>query len=245
MRWRRLAVSQHLRREGLGCGVKARLARTLGVSKSTITSDVRATLAMSVGGLFHRRHQGVHRASDISRGEQPPRTKEDTRRQRCTVRLPDTLYEYLQIEADARQCGVFDVSREALERLLGVEADDGAESTKAPEPGPLSTLPPHDCGQTVLAQLLPELRTRIVETASLLNMSVLHIIQSLLIAQPWPKDQAAPQVPRAALTDAAPSTAAPAPRTSPPDTGVSPAAPSPAALGVRVPWRSHHEANAV
>jgi hypothetical protein len=57
-------------------------------------------------------------------------------RQRCTVRLPDTLYKYLQIEADARQCGVFDVSREALERLLGVEADDGAESTKAPEPGP-------------------------------------------------------------------------------------------------------------
>jgi hypothetical protein len=49
MRWRRLAVSQHLRREGLGCGVKARLARTLGVSKATITSDVRATLAMSVG----------------------------------------------------------------------------------------------------------------------------------------------------------------------------------------------------
>jgi hypothetical protein len=130
-------------------------------------------------------------------------------RQRCTVQLPDTVYEYLQIEADARQCGVFDVIREALERLLGVEADDGTESTKAPEPGPLSTLPPHDCGQTVLARLLPELRTRIVETASLLNMSVLHIIQSLLIAQPWPTGQASPQAFVAALSAAVPPPAAP------------------------------------
>jgi hypothetical protein len=134
--------------------------------------------------------------------------------QRCTVRLPDTLYEYLQIEADARQCGVSDLIREALACLLGVEADHGAKSTKAPETGPLSTLPPHDCGQTVLARLLPEVRRRIVETASLLNRSVLHIIQSLLIAQPWPKDQAALQVPKAALPDAAPSAAAPTPGTS-------------------------------
>jgi Arc/MetJ-type ribon-helix-helix transcriptional regulator len=139
--------------------------------------------------------------------------------QRCTVRLPDTLYEFLQIEADARQCGVSDVIREALERLLGLEADHGAKSTTAPEPVPLSTPPPHDCGQTVLAQLLPEVRTRIVETASLLNMSVLHIIQSLLIAQPWTKDQAATQVPQAALLDAAPASAAPTPRTFSPTTG--------------------------
>jgi Arc/MetJ-type ribon-helix-helix transcriptional regulator len=165
--------------------------------------------------------------------------------QRCTVRLPDTLYEFLQIEAEARQCGVSDVIREALERLLGLEADNGAKSTKAPEPAPLSTLPPHDCGQTVLARLLPEVRTRIVETASHLHMPVLHIIQSLLIAQPWPKDQAAPQVPQAALLDATPASAAPIPRTSPPDTGARPTAPSPAALGGQVPWRSHHEADAL
>ena len=90
----------------------------------------------------------------------------------------------------------------------------------------------------------PEVRTRIVETASLLNMSVLHIIQSLLIAQPWPKDQAALQVPKAALPDAAPSAAAPTPGTSLPTTGAAPSAPSPAALGVQVSWRSRHEADA-
>jgi hypothetical protein len=139
---------------------------------------------------------------------------------------------------------VSDVIREALARPLGVEADHGAKSTKAPEPGPLSTLPPHDCGQTVLAQLLLEVRTRIVETASFLNMSVLHIIQSLLIAQPWPKDQAALQVPNAAPPDAAPSAAAPTPGTSLPTTGAAPSAPSPAALGVQVSWRSRHEADA-
>ena len=59
--------------------------------------------------------------------------------QRCTVRLPDTLYENLQIEADARQCGVSDVIREALERLLGVTSDHSAEPPRAPEPVPLST----------------------------------------------------------------------------------------------------------
>jgi hypothetical protein len=155
--------------------------------------------------------------------------------QRCTVRLPDTLYEYLQIEAEARQCGVSDLIREGLERLLGLASDHGAKSTKAPEPVPLSTLPPHDCGQTVLARLLPEVRTRIVETASHLHMPVLHIIRSLLIAQTWPKDQAAPQVPQAALPAAAPSLAAPTPGKSPPDTGARPAAPSPAALGVQGP----------
>ena len=164
--------------------------------------------------------------------------------QRCTVRFPDMLYEFLQIEADARQCGVSDLIREGLERLLGLASDHGAKSTKAPEPAPLSTLPPHDCGQTVLARLLPEVRTRIVETASLLNVSALHIIRSLLIAQTWPKDQAAPQVPQAALPAAAPSLPAPTPGKSPPDTGARPATPSPAALGVQVPWKSRHEADA-
>jgi Arc/MetJ-type ribon-helix-helix transcriptional regulator len=134
--------------------------------------------------------------------------------QRCTVRLPDMLYEFLQIEAEARQCGVSDLIREGLERLLGIEADHSAQLPKAPEPVTISAPTPHDCGQTVLAQLLPDVRTRIVETASLLNMSVLHIIRSLLIAQPWPKDQAAPQVPQAALSDTALSSAAPIPGTS-------------------------------
>ena len=54
--------------------------------------------------------------------------------QRCTVRLPDTLFEFLQIEAEARQCGVSDLIRQGLERLLGLASDHGAEPPKAPEP---------------------------------------------------------------------------------------------------------------
>jgi hypothetical protein len=46
VRLRRQQVAQYLRREGLGYGVRAQLARTLGVSKATITSDVRAILTM-------------------------------------------------------------------------------------------------------------------------------------------------------------------------------------------------------
>src|SRR6266850_1766166 len=77
-RLRRQQVARHLRREGLGYGVKARLARTLGVSKATITSDVRAILAMPVGDFRRQGHQGVRRASGTGRGGQPPRAKEDT-----------------------------------------------------------------------------------------------------------------------------------------------------------------------
>src|SRR5882724_152031 len=244
-RLRRQQVARHLRREGLGYGVKARLARTLGVSKATITSDVRAILTTPAGDFYHQRHQGVRWASEIRRGGQLPRIKEEAMSQHCTVRLPDTLDEYLQIEADARQCGVSDLIREGLEHLLGLASDHGAEPPKIPEPVALSTPAPHNCVESVLARLPREVRTHIVETARLLNMLVLLILRSLVIAQPWPKDQAAPQVPQAALQDAAPASAAPIPRTSPPDTGVSPAAPSPAALGVQVPWSSRHEANAV
>jgi hypothetical protein len=164
-------------------GLQRQLAEELGVVRSVICEDMKQILA--AGGLV-RHADEQQRGAGV--GRRPRQAKEEAMSQRCTVRLPDTLYEYLQIEADARQCGVSDLIREGLERLLGVEADNSAKSTKASEPAPLSTPPPHDCGQTVLAQLLPEVRTRIVETASLLNMSVLHILQSLLIAQPWPKD---------------------------------------------------------
>jgi len=164
--------------------------------------------------------------------------------QHCTVRLPDTLDEYLQIEADARQCGVSDLIREGLEHLLGLASDHGAEPPKIPEPVALSTPAPHNCVESVLARLPGEVRTRIVETARLLNMLVLLILRSLVIAASWPKGQASPQVPQVVLSDAALLPTTPAPGTSPPDTGARPAAPNPAALGVQVPWRSHHEANA-
>ena len=73
--------------------------------------------------------------------------------QRCMVRLPDNLYEYLQIEADASHRGVSDLIREGLERVLGLVSDHGAERTKARELDTLSTRPSHDCTETVLARL--------------------------------------------------------------------------------------------
>src|ERR1700752_723030 len=76
-RLRRQQVARHLRREGLGYGVRAQLARTLGVSKATITSDVRAILAMPVEDCCRQRHQGVRRASEAGRRGQLPCAKEE------------------------------------------------------------------------------------------------------------------------------------------------------------------------
>jgi hypothetical protein len=103
------------------------------------------------------------------------------------------LYEFLQIEAEARQCGVSDLIREGLERLLGVEADNGAESTKAPEPAPLSTPPPHDCTETVLARLPPDVREAIMERARVLELPLSRVVASMLIVQ-QPPSPPTPQV---------------------------------------------------
>jgi hypothetical protein len=215
-RLRRLAIIRRLRYvdDIHQRGLQRQLAEELGVVASVICEDLKQIMAAGGPGGHAG---GIPRGTRVRR--RPPQAKEEAMSQRCTVRLPDMLFDFLQIEADARQCRVSDLIREGLERLLGLTSDDGAEPSKAPEPAPLSTPTPHDCTETILARLLPEVRTRILETASLLNMSVLHIIRSLLIAQTWPKDQAAPQVPQAALLDAAPASAAPAPRTSSPTTG--------------------------
>jgi hypothetical protein len=181
MRVRRLAVSRHLRREGLGYGLRARLARTLGVSKATITSDVRAILAMPAGEVGRHPTQKVRRASETRHEGKPPRAKEDTMRQRYTFRVPDNLYEFLQIEADARQCGVSDLIREALERLLGVAPDPGAKSPKAPEPAPLS--PPHDCTERLLARLPMDVREDILARARLLDLPVSKVVTAMLITK--------------------------------------------------------------
>jgi hypothetical protein len=160
--------------------------------------------------------------------------------QRCTVRLPDTLFEYLQIEADARRCGVSDLIREGLERLLGLTSDHGAETSKAPEQVAMSAPTPHDCTETALARLPMVVREGIVEGARVLDLPVSKVVTSMLIVQ-QPPSQQTPQVspmPRpekefvtwqefkrrwqqgseAALSDASPSLAAPAFETSPPPT---------------------------
>jgi hypothetical protein len=101
--------------------------------------------------------------------------------QRCTVRLPDMLYEFLQIEADARQCHVSDLIREALERLLGLASDHSPEPPKAPEPALLS--PPHDCTERLLARLPPDVREDILARARLLALPVSKVVAALLIVQ--------------------------------------------------------------
>jgi hypothetical protein len=192
-RLRRQQVARHLRHEGLGYGVKAQLARTLGVSKATITSDVRAILTMPEEHYRRQRHQGVRRASETGQRGQLPRAKEDTMSQRCTVRLPDMLYEFLQVEADARQCGVSDLIRQGLERLLGIASDHGAELTGAPEPVNSSPPTPHDCAESVLAQLPGDVRESIVERARVLDLPVSKVVTAMLVVQ-QPPSQPAPQV---------------------------------------------------
>lgn len=103
--------------------------------------------------------------------------------QRCTVRLPDTLYEFLQIEADARQCGVSDLIREGLERLLGLEIDPKAEPPRAPKPVAMSAPAPHDCIETVLARLPMDVREAIVERACLLDLPASKVVTAMLIVQ--------------------------------------------------------------
>jgi Arc/MetJ-type ribon-helix-helix transcriptional regulator len=187
-RLRRQQVAQHLRCEGLGYGVRARLARTLGVSKATITSDVRAILAMPESDCGGQRQQGGRRASETGQEGQRHRVKGDTMSQRYTFRLPDDLHEYVQIEADARQCSTSDVIREALGRLLGLTSDRGAESTPAPEPASRSTA--HDCTETVMTRLPMDVREGIAERARLLDLPVSKVVTAMLIAKLPPSQTA-------------------------------------------------------
>ncbi len=183
-RLRRLTIVRRLRHVGdiRQRGLQRQLAEELGVVRSVICEDVKQILA--AGGLG-RHADEKPRGTGASRS--PHQAKEKTMSQRCTVRLPDMLYEFLQIEADARQCGVSDLIREGLEHLLGLASDHGAEPPKIPEPVALSTPAPHNCVESVLARLPGEVRTRIVETARLLNMLVLLILRSLVIAASWPR----------------------------------------------------------
>ena len=113
--------------------------------------------------------------------------------QRCTVRFPDTLYEFLQIEAEARQCGVSDLIRQGLERLLGLEADRASNPLRAHEKVALSTPTSHDCLETVMTRLPMDVREGIEERARLLDLPVSTVVTSMLIVQ-QPPSQPSPQV---------------------------------------------------
>jgi hypothetical protein len=113
--------------------------------------------------------------------------------QRCTVRLLDMLYEFLQIEADARQHSTSNLIREALERLLGVAPDPSVKSTTTPEPTSFAAPTPHDCTGRLLARLPMDVREDIMARARLLALPVSKVVTSLLIVQQQPS-QPAPQV---------------------------------------------------
>jgi hypothetical protein len=187
---RRLAIVRRLRHVGdiHQRGLQRQLAEELGVVRGVICADLKQIMA--AGGL------GMHadeRQRGTGAGCRAHQAKEKTLSQRCTVRLPDALYEYLQIEADARRCGVSDLIRQGLERLLGLTSDRGAEPPRTPKAAPSSTPPPHDCVETVLARLPLDVREDILARARLLEMPTFQVLRALLIAQ-LPPSQPAPQV---------------------------------------------------
>jgi Arc/MetJ-type ribon-helix-helix transcriptional regulator len=187
-RLRRLAIVRRLRHAGdiHQRGLQRQLAEELGVVRSVICEDMKQILAAGgLDGHVDERQRG------IGANHRPYQAKEDTMSQRCTVRLSDALYEFLQIEAEARQCGVSDVIREALERLLGIASDQSANSPTTPKPAPLS--PTHDCTERLLARLPRDVREAIVERARLLDLPVSKVVTSMLIVQQQPS-QPSPQV---------------------------------------------------
>jgi Arc/MetJ-type ribon-helix-helix transcriptional regulator len=186
---RRLAIIRRLRHVGdiHQRGLQRQLAEELGVVASVICEDMKQILA--AGGLGGHA-DGKLRGTRASR--RPHQVKEDTMSQRCTVRLPDMIYKFVQIEADARQCHVSDLIREALERLLGLEADHSAQLPQAPEAVALSTSSSHDCVETFMTRLPMDVRENIVERARILNLPVSKVVTAMLITKS-PPSQPSPQ----------------------------------------------------
>jgi hypothetical protein len=198
---RRLAIVRRLRRVGdlHQRGLQRQLAEELGVVRSVICEDFKRIRAAVLSRDTEEQLQGT------GAYQRPRQAKERTMRQRCTVRLPDALHEHLQREADARQCGVSDVIREGLERLLAPEPDAGPDSARVPEPVLPPTLVPHDCVDAVLARLPGEVRENIVARARVLELPAARVLTALLVAQvlprrPVPQGSGAARPPHAGLT---------------------------------------------
>jgi hypothetical protein len=102
------------------------------------------------------------------------------------------LYEFLQIEADARQCGVSDLIRQGLERLLGIASDHGAEPVSTAEPVAMSAPTSHDCVETVMTRLPMDVGEDIMARARLLEMPTFQVLRALFVVQLSPS-QPSPQ----------------------------------------------------
>jgi hypothetical protein len=97
---RRLAIARRLRHGGdiHQRGLQRQWAEELGVVASIICEDMKQILAANGPSGYADERQ---RSTGTRR--RPPRAKEEAMSQRCTIRLPDMLYEFVQIEADARR----------------------------------------------------------------------------------------------------------------------------------------------
>jgi hypothetical protein len=175
---RRLAIVRRLRHVDNihQRGLQHQLAEELGVVASVICEDLKQIMAAGGPGGYSN---GKPRGSGTRR--RPRRAKEGTMGQRLTCRVPDTLFEFLHIEADARQRSTSDLIREALERLLGLVPDPGAESPKAPEPAPPSS--PHDCTERLLARLPIDVREDILARSRLLDLPMSKVVTAMLITK--------------------------------------------------------------
>jgi hypothetical protein len=189
-RLRRLAIVRRLRHvdDIHQRGLQRQLAEELGVVASVICEDIKKILAAG-GPDGHA--DGKPWSTRV--GRRPHQAKEEAMSQRCTIRFSDSLYEFLQIEADARQCGVSEVIRAALESLLGLAPDQGTKSTAASEPASLAASTPHDCTERLLAGLPMDVHENIVERARVLDLPVSKVVTAMLVAQ-LPPSQPSPQV---------------------------------------------------
>jgi hypothetical protein len=96
---RRLAIVRRLRHVGdiHQRGLQRRLAEELGVVASVICEDLKQIMEAGGPGEYSKR-----KPRGTGTRCRPRRAKEEAMSQRCTVRLPDMLYEFLQIEAEVR-----------------------------------------------------------------------------------------------------------------------------------------------
>jgi hypothetical protein len=113
---------------------------------------------------------------------------------KLSFRLDQPLLDRLQAEADARETTPSALGRQALQAYLDGHRHDTGTPPAVVTPG---AAPPHDrdaCAQTLLTMLPLEVRTVIVQKASLLGLPVSEVLKALLITHAWPSGRPSPQV---------------------------------------------------
>jgi hypothetical protein len=120
VRLRRRQVARCLVREGLGYGVRARLARQFQVSEATISADVRAILAMPADSMSRQPYQNVRQQADARVARRHLRAREEMMG-KLSFRIDQLLLDRLRVEADARKTTPSNIGRQAIEVFLNHE----------------------------------------------------------------------------------------------------------------------------